>query len=462
MTTTADQGNNTAGEFLRKYGLALAMILVISALHYLTPHGGGPEHAGHAGSAPWWANLHGIYRRLYYFPIILAAFRGGPRGGELAALLVIALYIPHATGRIGHDPGSPTEKFLEMGLYLGVGMVTGILVGRINAARIRLQATAEDLQAALDEKTVMEAELVRSARLAAVGRLSAGLAHEIRNPLASIQGSAEVLGDDYPPEHPKGGMFRIMLEETARLNQVLTRFLAYARSEPGDRTPFDLGAEAQAVQQLLALQPDNPALQIRGLTDLKAVGDPEQIRQVLLNLALNATAAAGPEGEVGLVLAGEHAIGHLVENMRQFGGVVLAYGKDDGLTNLAADRITQSVFHEGFAKELVGGLGEETLLELALLVGFLLVLSFVVPHRKAANLQGKAGVDRVPSIAQPISSREQGEARRRHADHDRVVDRRRPGFSSRGFHPDILVARGCFPSGARRTVAKRPHVSQGA
>ena len=189
-----------------------------------------------------------------------------------------------------------------MGLYLGVGMVTGILVGRINAARIRLQATAEDLQAALDEKTVMEAELVRSARLAAVGRLSAGLAHEIRNPLASIQGSAEVLGDDYPPEHPKGGMFRIMLEETARLNQVLTRFLAYARSEPGDRAPFDLGAEAQAVQQLLALQPDTPALQISGQTNLKAMGDPEQIRQVLLNLALNAAAAAGPEGEVELVL----------------------------------------------------------------------------------------------------------------------------------------------------------------
>ncbi len=305
MTAAAGQNNNTVVEFLRKYGLALAMILVISALHYLTPHGGMHDHSTGATSSPWWANLHGIYRRLYYFPIILAAFRGGPRGGELAALLVIALYVPHATGRIGHDPGSPTEKFLEMGLYLGVGMVTGILVGRINAARARLQVTAEDLQAALDEKTAMEAELVQSARLAAVGRLSAGLAHEIRNPLASIQGSAEVLGDDFPPEHPKGGMFRIMLEETARLNQVLTRFLAFARSEPGDSAPFNLGAEAAAVQQLLAHQPDTAPLQISGQTDLMAIGNAEQIRQVLLNLALNATAAAGPEGEVTLVLARE-------------------------------------------------------------------------------------------------------------------------------------------------------------
>ncbi|MDX2475325.1 MAG: HAMP domain-containing sensor histidine kinase, partial [Candidatus Krumholzibacteria bacterium] len=127
----------------------------------------------------------------------------------------------------------------------------------------------------------------------------------IRNPLASIQGSAEVLGDDFPPEHPKGGMFRIMLEETARLNQVLTRFLAFARSEPGDSAPFNLGAEAAAVQQLLAHQPDTAPLQISGETNLWATGNAEQIRQVLLNLALNAAAAAGPSGEVELVLARE-------------------------------------------------------------------------------------------------------------------------------------------------------------
>jgi len=302
MTASQSQAPVTEANFLRKYGLALAMILFISALHYLTPHGGTHDPATHAMASPWWANLHGIYRRLYYFPIILAAFRGGPRGGELAAMLVIALYVPHATGLIGHDPGAPVEKFLEMALYLGVGMLTGVLVGRINAARTGWQQTAADLQAALDEKTAMEAELVRSARLAAVGRLSAGLAHEIRNPLASIQGSAEVLGDDFPADHPKGGLFRIMLAETARLNQVLTRFLAFASSEPGERETFDLVTEARAVQQLLAHRPDTTPLQISGAANLPAVGNREQIRQVLLNLAINASAAAGPDGEVGLIL----------------------------------------------------------------------------------------------------------------------------------------------------------------
>ena len=80
-------------------------------------------------------------------------------------------------------------------------------------------------------------------------------------------------------------------------------------------------------------------------------------------------------GEVGLVLAGEHAVGHLVEDLRQLGGVVLADGEDDRLADLAADRVAQGVLQEGLAEELVGRVGEEALLELALLEGLLLVLA---------------------------------------------------------------------------------------
>ena len=275
------QPRSPAASFLRRYWLAILMIAVISLLHYNT------HWHIHA--------LHGIYRRLYYFPIILAAFRGGRRGGVMAALLVIALYVPHAFGYIGFDPGTTVEKILEMLLYLLVGLLTGTLVSRINAARDRLEQTAEDLQVTLDEKTVMEAELVRSARMAAVGRLSAGLAHEIRNPLASIKGSAEVLADDFPADHPKERMFTILQEETGRLNKVLTRFLAFARSEPGDIAPFDLPAECRAVVDLMEHDPGSVPVTIESPPGLgSALGDPQQIRQVLLNLVLNATAAAGP------------------------------------------------------------------------------------------------------------------------------------------------------------------------
>ncbi len=277
-------------EFWARYRLVILLIAVVSFLHYNT--------ALHIYA------LHGIYRRLYYFPIILAAFRDGYRGGLIAALLVILFYLPHALGGVGFDPGSATEKNLEMVLYLAMGILTGILVDRINAARDSLARTAVDLRKALDEKERMEAELVRTARLAAVGRLSAGLAHEIRNPLASIQGAAEVLGDDFPPDHPKSGLLRILLQEARRLNEVLTRFLAFARSEPGETGRFDLAAEVRAVADLLEHGPAAPRLVVKTSPDeVTVIGNREQARQIILNLGLNAAQAAGPGGTVTLELA---------------------------------------------------------------------------------------------------------------------------------------------------------------
>lgn len=304
------------GRFLRRHWLSLLLVLIVTAAHYNT--------AFHIHA------LHGIYRRLYYFPIILAGFRGGTRGGLAMALLVCGVYLPHAMGLIGFDPGTTVEKSLEMLLYLAVGLLTGSLVSRINAAGTRLAETAADLRRTLDEKTAMEEELVRSARLAAVGRLSAGLAHEIRNPLASIKGSAEVLADDYPPEHPKSRLLAILQQETGRLNTVLTRFLAFARSEPGELRTFDLTAEARAVVDLMAHQPDTaPVILHTEVPQVSVQGNAEQIRQVILNLALNA-ASANPgtdpveisvrlAGDRGQCLVCDHGPGFSQEAMDNFG-----------------------------------------------------------------------------------------------------------------------------------------------
>ena len=277
----------------RRYWVVLLTVAIVTMLHYNT--------AIHIHAA------HGIYRRLYYFPIILAAFKGGRRAGVGTALLVCAVYVPHAVGWIGFDPAGPVEKTLEMALYLAIGLLTGTLTSRIARVRDHQARTAAELRAALAEKTAMEAELVRSARLAAVGRLSAGLAHEIRNPLASIRASAEVLTDDFPAAHPKGRMLAILKDETTRLNDVLTRFLAFARGEPGEQAAFDLEGEARAVAELVAARPDMPPVAVRRAGDPlpPAWGNREQVRQVLVNLALNAGAAAGAHGRVELLL--DHA-----------------------------------------------------------------------------------------------------------------------------------------------------------
>jgi two-component system sensor histidine kinase HydH len=275
-----------AADGAKRYAFVAMMVAVVTLLHYNT--------AVHIHEA------HGIYRRLYYFPIIFAAFLGGLRASLATALAVCLVYIPHAFGWIGYDPAPTLEKVLEMVLYLAVAAITGILVSRESCTRRSLAATAAGLKSALVEKALVEEQLVREARLAAVGRLSAGLAHEIRNPLSSIKGAAEILADDFPPDHAKGRLLAILQDEAARLNRVLSRFLAFARPQQGDRRPLDLAEELAAAAELVRHR--EPALRLESRTAAgpqpRISGDREQIRQLLLNLLLNAAEAAGATGRV--------------------------------------------------------------------------------------------------------------------------------------------------------------------
>jgi two-component system, NtrC family, sensor histidine kinase HydH len=271
------------------YDVAIALaILAISVLHYVSP-----VHMHY---------LHDIYRRLYYLPIIFAAFQHGFLGGLIAALAVCIAYAPHAFGQISHDPATDTQKILEMVLYLAVGITTGSLVSRVKKTQDQLRQTARDLQGSLEQLRSTEEQLVQTAKLAAVGRLSAGLAHEIRNPLASIKGSAEILADDFPPDNPKHRLLRVLVDESARLNHVLTRFLAFARPRPLERQEFSMEEEIAGVVSLLQAQKEGRSVRFVTTPAVPSAprvrGDREQLRQVLLNVLLNACQAAGEQGEV--------------------------------------------------------------------------------------------------------------------------------------------------------------------
>jgi hypothetical protein len=89
-------------------------------------------------------------------------------------------------------------------------------------------------------------------------------------------------------------------------------------------------------------------------------------------------------------LAGKHAVGHLVEGLHQLGSVVLADSENDRLADFTAYRIAQGILKESLAEELVGGIGEEALFELALLEGLLLVLTGVVSESKRRSPPRKA------------------------------------------------------------------------
>ncbi len=149
----------------------------------------------------------------------------------------------------------------------------------------------------LTEIKRMERRVREADRLAAIGRLAANIAHEIRNPLASLSGAIEVLARDLPRDDTRERLVEIALRESDRLNQIITEFLRYARPSPPHRQPVNMAGILDEVLLLLQQRPLPDSLKIaRECPDSLPVHlDPQQMKQAIWNLCLNA-AEAMPEG----------------------------------------------------------------------------------------------------------------------------------------------------------------------
>jgi two-component system sensor histidine kinase PilS (NtrC family) len=150
----------------------------------------------------------------------------------------------------------------------------------------------------------MERELRRSERLAAVGQLSASIAHEIRNPLAAISGSVQVLQRSLPEATaaaPARRLMEIVVREADRLNHLITDFLLYARPGPLRLEPVAVEEVVDAVAAMFeSVRPEGVRLEVEVEPGLRAAADPGQLRQVLWNLVLNASQAMPRGGRLSL------------------------------------------------------------------------------------------------------------------------------------------------------------------
>lgn len=150
----------------------------------------------------------------------------------------------------------------------------------------------------LSQVRSLKEQIRRQEHLAALGTLSAGVAHEIRNPLGIIRGSAEILRKRFGHLREEEGLSEFILEEVKRLSAVVTDFLDFARPKPPHFVPEDLGQVLRRSLQLANLPTSYPKVQVSlalepGLPPIEI--DPEQCQQAFLNLILNA-AQAMPEG----------------------------------------------------------------------------------------------------------------------------------------------------------------------
>ena len=145
----------------------------------------------------------------------------------------------------------------------------------------------------------------RASRLQAVAELSASLAHEIKNPLASIRSSVELLAQGRVSQEEQATLERLVLTESDRLSQLLSEFLEYSGLKLGERRPLDPGEVAKDCVALLRRHPEADDVELRCQVPDEPVlihCDPDLLHQALFNLLLNAVQFAGPGGVVQVVV----------------------------------------------------------------------------------------------------------------------------------------------------------------
>jgi two-component system sensor histidine kinase PilS (NtrC family) len=270
-----------------------------------------------------------------------------------------------------------------------IGVTTTTLDGPVGA-RPRVSAIFTDIS---DSKRLEELHL-RAERLEAVAELSSSLAHEIKNPLASIRSSVEQLGRSARANADEKFLANLIVRESDRLSRLLSEFLDFSRVRVTECLPMDLHVVAEAAIRLVRQHPDCEAgvqITLEG-TPTPMEGDEDLLHRVVSNLVLNAVQAAGAKASI-VVRTGRAAPNELP-------GAA-------GIDNPVALRVTdngpgipdelRSRLFEPFATGRVGGTG----------LGLAIVQRAVEAHRGLVLVDTKAGRGTTFTVYFPAARRKE-------------------------------------------------------
>lgn len=297
-------GEGTLIAWQPKRGPAYSVILKILLSTLLL------DHTGEIG-------INSSYYPVYYLPVVTAAIYFGPVATllwtGLASLAYCSLLIPAL-----QQYEFTAESAAELAIRIMFFFLAAILINRFvieNRRQVaRYQALSEQLEETNRQLQRAEADRRRSERLAALGQLSAGLAHEIRNPLGVIKGSAEMLGQKVEGTQPIAvELAGFISSEVNRLNSLVARFLEFAR--PGHLEMRSENISALVDRALESVQNHFPDSKIRveknyanGVPEIPV--DAQLCEQVFVNLIQNAYQAMdGQEGRLRLSIAPEQSDG---------------------------------------------------------------------------------------------------------------------------------------------------------
>jgi signal transduction histidine kinase len=241
------------------------------------------------------------YVVLMLIPIVAASFRYTFAGVATVVCAAAAITFGELWLFFRTHPQRPTEYFEAASVvltYAVIGFVVSLLTRQIRSEQETLRQNVLELQRTRDR-------LVEEEKLAAIGRLSSAIAHEIRNPVAMIVSSLSMVRRGETDSLSRDDLFEIMQQESSRLERLTTDFLTFTRRKPPELSDTPVATALGYVADLTRARSieSGIAMSIRCDDDLVASIDPFRVHQALLNLVVNAIEATPRGGSI--LLGGE-------------------------------------------------------------------------------------------------------------------------------------------------------------